>query len=305
MEDSIKNNNNNNTSDYGIGSPPHRCSPMADRSRKKYSHPAVSLSGGHHLNPQFPHPHLQQHQYARHGSPGHPGQTSNSRSPVMRRLKKTSMPAPILSLSGGRAESDDEDVTKRLETAVRRISRGSPNRSPLLGNSPKNSQSGLSGLAKGYEQYREWLTNLHPTTEFGEASSDDLSSEWESCYATEIESINNNRVAGATYPLPFARPGTPSLGLSPPTNSSSKDPPPTSSNCNKAGGGQSGKQPVERVLSGIRRPDIDLQQATCEDHARDGDDEGEGGTSLKESAIKPNRNSTKRVSPSPRSEVAP
>ena len=86
-------------------------------------------------------------------------------------------------------------------------------------------------------------------------------------------------------------------------------PPPTSCNSNNkaGGGGQSGKQPVERVLSGIRRPDIDLQQATCEDHARDGDDEGEGGTSLKEPAIKPNRNSTKRVSsspPLPRSEVA-
>ena len=52
-----------------------------------------------------------------------------------------------------------------------------------MGCSP-NSRSydlcGLSGLAKGYEQYRESLTTLRPTTEFGEPSSDDLSSEWES-----------------------------------------------------------------------------------------------------------------------------
>ena len=47
---------------------------------------------------------------------------------------------------------------------------------------------GLSGLAKGYEQYRESLTFLRPTTEYGEASSDDLSSEWES---SDIENNNN------------------------------------------------------------------------------------------------------------------
>ena len=71
------------------------------------------------------------------------------------------------------------------------MSRGS---SPLYGSSPLNpgeiqiqtclnlsvSSSGLSGLAKGYEQYRESLTSLRPTTEYGEPSSDDLSSEWES-----------------------------------------------------------------------------------------------------------------------------
>jgi hypothetical protein len=46
----------------------------------------------------------------------------------------------------------------------------------------------LSGLAKGYEQYRESLTQLRPTTEFGEPSSDDLSSEWES--SSEAESVS-------------------------------------------------------------------------------------------------------------------
>ena len=75
--------------------------------------------------------------------------------------------------------SKSEDVTKSLETAVRKMSRGS---SPLFGSSPNEScsLSGLSGLAKGYEQYRESLTLLRPTTEYGEPSSDDLSSEWES-----------------------------------------------------------------------------------------------------------------------------
>ena len=127
--------------------------------------------------------------------------SGGSRSPVMRRLKKHSMPVvPILSLND--ADGDDEDdVTKRLETAVRRISRGSPNRQGYAGNSPligrtspnrfvcspqEESPVGLSGLARGYEQYREWLTTLRPTTEFGEASSDDLSSEWESSAELEL-----------------------------------------------------------------------------------------------------------------------
>ena len=122
--------------------------------------------------------------------------SGGSRSPVMRRIKKHSMPVvPILSLNDAMDDDEEDDVTKRLETAVRRISRGSPNRqgypgaSPLIGRTSPNrfvcptqeeSPVGLSGLAKGYEQYREWLTTLRPTTEFGEASSDDLSSEWES-----------------------------------------------------------------------------------------------------------------------------
>lgn len=124
-----------------------------------------------------------------------------SRSPVMRRLKKHSMPiVPILSLNDS-THDDEEDVTKSLETAVRRISRGSPNRQAYGGNSPlmgrtspnrfvcstqEESPVGLSGLARGYEQYREWLTTLRPTTEFGEPSSDDLSSEWENSAELEL-----------------------------------------------------------------------------------------------------------------------
>ena len=127
--------------------------------------------------------------------------TGGSRSPVMRRIKKHSMPVvPILSLNDA-DENEEDDVTKRLETAVRRISRGSPNRqgyggnSPLIGRTSPNrfvcspqeeSPIGLSGLARGYEQYREWLTTLRPTTEFGEPSSDDLSSEWESSAELEL-----------------------------------------------------------------------------------------------------------------------
>lgn len=64
---------------------------------------------------------------------------------------------------------------------MRKMSRGS---SPLFGSSPETF-SGLSGLAKGYEQYKESLTFLRPTTEYGEPSSDDLSSEWESSAETE------------------------------------------------------------------------------------------------------------------------
>ncbi len=62
---------------------------------------------------------------------------------------------------------------------------------PALASSPSRCQAvplaGLTGLARGYEQYRESLNLLRPTTEFGEASSDDLSSEWET---SDVE--NNN-----------------------------------------------------------------------------------------------------------------
>ena len=184
---------------------------------KKFSHPifvpnAVSsnIAGGNDSlhcpttstaifnNPSSP-------KFSRNILPAHAiaiGSTSGggSRSPVMRRVKKHSMPiVPILSLNDA-YEDDEEDVTKRLETAVRRISRGSPNpayggNSPLMGRTSPNrfvcspqeeSPVGLSGLARGYEQYREWLTTLRPTTEFGEPSSDDLSSEWESSAELEL-----------------------------------------------------------------------------------------------------------------------
>ena len=170
-----------------------------------------------------------------------------ARSPGLGRLKKSSMPVPILSLNShdfGKPDEDEDDVTKRLETAVRRISRGSPNRSPLL--DPKHS-SGLSGLARGYEQYREWLTTLHPTTEFGEASSDDLSSEWESC--SELDSFVPSR---ATLQV-VRRPDTPAKEIVP------------------------DEKPV------IRRPDIELQHC---DEERDGDDEGEGSTKPKRNSVK-------------------
>ena len=65
-------------------------------------------------------------------------------------------------------------VTQSLESAVRKLSRSSPNRSEMPG-----IKAGLAILARGYEQYREGIHLLNPT-EFGEASSDDLSSEWES-----------------------------------------------------------------------------------------------------------------------------
>ena len=93
--------------------------------------------------------------------------------------------------------SKEEDVTKSLESAVRKMSRGSsPNHlSPEF-------YSGLSGLAKGYEQYRESLTFLRPTTEFGEPSSDDLSSEWdESSNESSSDSSAITKVVNLTETL--------------------------------------------------------------------------------------------------------
>ena len=119
------------------------------------------------------------------------------------RSKKLSHPGPVPKLSlqhhndeatgaGGRGRRRSEDggggggggaleddltcrVTTSLESAVRKMSRSSPSRSPnrldLCG-----IRAGLSILARGYEQYREGIQFLRPT-EFGEASSDDLSSE--------------------------------------------------------------------------------------------------------------------------------
>ena len=183
---------------------------------KKFSHPIfvpnatqVNVSvGGDNLHspttssPLFTNQYMDSSpKFSRHMIQPHAMTTGGSRSPVMRRIKKHSMPVvPILSLNDAH-EDEEDDVTKRLETAVRRISRGSPNRqgyggnSPLIGRTSPNrfvcspqeeSPIGLSGLARGYEQYREWLTTLRPTTEFGEPSSDDLSSEWESSAELEL-----------------------------------------------------------------------------------------------------------------------
>ena len=141
--------------------------------------------------------------------------------------KKTSIPTVQFHSSfgdnggdGGAYDGQDgageEDATQRLETAVRKISRGgSPNlqRSPGVSPSPIADPfrcEGLSGLARGYEQYRESLTAFRfpVTTEFGEASSDDLSSEWESC-SSDLEHNNNSGGTAAT-----ARPMTPVLEMS-------------------------------------------------------------------------------------------
>ena len=93
-------------------------------------------------------------------------------------------------------------VTQSLESAVRKLSRTSPNRSDMTG-----IRAGLAILARGYEQYREGIQLLRPT-EYGEASSDDLSSEWES--AADIENNNtstgsfNGSPATKRFPLPLS-----------------------------------------------------------------------------------------------------
>lgn len=87
------------------------------------------------------------------------------------------------------------EVTQSLETAVRKLSR------PSMG-SPgvEGIRAGLAILARGYEQYREGIQVLR-TTEFGEASSDDLSSEWESSQECEGGSSGARR-----FPLPLLPP---------------------------------------------------------------------------------------------------
>jgi len=86
------------------------------------------------------------------------------------------------------------EVTASLESAVRKISRTSPGRPPGGG-----VRAGLAILARGYEQYREGIQLLRPT-EFGEASSDDLSSEWET---SDLE--NNNTQGGGLSFSPTRR----------------------------------------------------------------------------------------------------
>ena len=130
-------------------------------------------------------------------------------------MKRTSIPLLNVHRPGDDEDEDEEDATQRLETAVRKISRGSPNlqRSPgggtvsasVVASTAAVSEpirlEGLSGLARGYEQYRESLTYYRPTSaEFGEASSDDLSSEWESG-ASDVEQNNNNLPARPMTPM--------------------------------------------------------------------------------------------------------
>ena len=123
---------------------------------------------------------------------------------VYRLKKKTSKEA-----SGAYYEDEEEEcpepvtcsVTQSLESAVRKLSRTSPNRSEMTG-----IRAGLAILARGYEQYREGIQLLRPT-EFGEASSDDLSSEWESA---DMENNNHSPVSSSPatpvrkFPLPLS-----------------------------------------------------------------------------------------------------
>merc|ERR1711971_1297011 len=90
-------------------------------------------------------------------------------------------------------------VTKSLESAVRKLSRTSPSRPGDLG----GIRAGLAILARGYEQYREGIQLLRPT-EFGEASSEDLSSEWES---SDLETSPST----TKFPLPVLPPSLPGL----------------------------------------------------------------------------------------------
>ena len=143
-------------------------------------------------------------------------------------LPASSRPVPVLSLNSHAAADDDDDFTRQLESAVRKMSRGSPNltspnrmsrTSPSrfcptgatyltdLSLSACSNRIGLSGLARGYEQYRESLMSLRPATEFGEASSDDLSSEWDSCSESDSSPIAGVPFIG--YPVGVIRRQTP------------------------------------------------------------------------------------------------
>ncbi|CAB4060044.1 ITPK [Lepeophtheirus salmonis] len=96
---------------------------------------------------------------------------------------------------------DGNSVTENLEKAVRKISRGSsPNMQPRV--SPV--LEFMNDLARGYEEYRASLKSIRPTTEYGEASSDDLSSEWDN---SDVES--NNRFSSFPKKSPFPHLPTP------------------------------------------------------------------------------------------------
>ncbi len=103
-------------------------------------------------------------------------------------MEQKNIVLPIVTLATPKrneASSDDEDEMHSLEKAVRKIS-----------TTPMNCSSsmGLMGLARGYEQYRESLLALKPPTEFGEASSDDLSSEWEPSEDLEMRALKSPRL---------------------------------------------------------------------------------------------------------------
>lgn len=123
---------------------------------------------------------------------------------IKKKASKDSKHFPPSSYDEDEAGQGTCSVTQSLESAVRKLSRTSPNRSSDM----TGIRAGLAILARGYEQYREGIQLLRPT-EFGEASSDDLSSEWES--AADIE--NNNTLGTGSgspttptkrFPLPLS-----------------------------------------------------------------------------------------------------
>lgn len=126
-----------------------------------------------------------------------------------KKLSLASSPVPVFCFGASPVDDDGDryeketDAVKCLESAARKISRGSPSRSPNRHSAPR--LGGLVGLARGYEQYRESLRYLTPTVEYGEASSDDLSSEWES---SDFEGNNNRSFTKRLALLTSLPPGT-------------------------------------------------------------------------------------------------
>jgi len=136
--------------------------------------------------------------------PGQQGSSPCAYGQHLERVKRHSRPSNPVFLPSVGLGCDDDDITKQLEETMRKISRGSPSGYSWISHMPRHGvgnqvylsdptcrRTGFSVLTRGYEQYRESLLNLRPTTEFGEASSDDLSSEWESCSESELPPATN------------------------------------------------------------------------------------------------------------------
>lgn len=171
--------------------------------KKKLSHPVSFLSSSN--NPKIKIDPISCHNFSSSLSFVSPGE--DPRRDLQRKDTKDAK-----CFTYGEEEADEESlvtcsVTQSLESAVRKLSRSSPNRSGGQPDMP-GIRAGLAILARGYEQYREGIHLLNPT-EFGEASSDDLSSEWESSADQE-----NNNGSDPMCPLSPA-PQVFSLPLSP------------------------------------------------------------------------------------------
>ena len=171
--------------------------------KKKLSHPVSFLSSSN--NPKIKIDPISCHNFSSSLSFVSPGE--DPRRDLQRKDTKDAK-----CFTYGEEEADEESlvtcsVTQSLESAVRKLSRSSPNRSGGQPDMP-GIRAGLAILARGYEQYREDIHLLNPT-EFGEASSDDLSSEWESSADQE-----NNNGSDPMCPLSPA-PQVFSLPLSP------------------------------------------------------------------------------------------